>query len=300
MKPPYSDANPQGNLKDSWLDKGWPLTRFLGYRPPPAHPVAARHWSAGADHILPAPVRERHRQRRKEEQERKEGGHAAAEEGEGAQQNGGRRSDDATVVEPAAEKGQQPQKEQPPSLGNRVKHKLWDMWLTLIGCFFGIAFSSLGARAHYLRAHNSPIIVAAFGAEAVLLYAAHEVPLTQPMNVIVGNTVSAILGVCVAKLFGLKPGFKVGNVYGPNWAAASVSLGLSLGVMQLLEVTHPPGGATALLAVTIPQISQMGWWYVPMVLQTSLIMLGWALIVNNVGGRRYPTHWFWKSKWIVI
>lgn len=33
----------------------------------------------------------------------------------------------------------------------------------------------------------------------------------------------------------------------------------------------------------------MGWWYVPMVLQASLIMLGWALVINNVGGRRYPS-----------
>ena len=45
----------------------------------------------------------------------------------------------------------------------------------------------------------------------------------------------------------------------------------------------------ALLAVTISQIAEMGWWYIPMVLQASLIMLGWALVINNVGGRRYPS-----------
>lgn len=38
------------------------------------------------------------------------------------------------------------------------------------------------------------------------------------MNVIFGNTLSAILGTCVAKLFDLHPGFKVGDVYGVNWA----------------------------------------------------------------------------------
>ena len=53
--------------------------------------------------------------------------------------------------------------------------------------------------------------------------------------------------------------------------------------------SHPPGGAVALLAVTISQIAEMGWWYIPMVLQASLIMLGWALLINNVGGRRYPS-----------
>lgn len=88
------------------------------------------------------------------------------------------------------------------------------------------------------------------------------------MNVIFGNTISAVLGVCVAKLFELQRGFKIGGVYEPNWEcvlvlvflccsirsshtvglidrllwrgahrAASVSLALALLVMQLLEIT---------------------------------------------------------------
>ncbi|TKA57647.1 hypothetical protein B0A53_00796 [Rhodotorula sp. CCFEE 5036] len=294
MGQPYSNADPDRNLKDKWLDKGWPLTRFLGYRPPPADPVAARHWAAGMDHVLPAPLRERHRKRRREEQLRKEG------TGEGAQ-NGHSRAAAADLLEGGLKRPSKEGKlEEVPSLGSRVKHKLWDMWLTLLGCFFGIAFSALSARSNYLRDHDSPLIVAAFGAEAVLLYAAHDSPLVQPMNVIFGNTISAVLGVCVAKLFELQRGFKIGGVYEPNWEAASVSLALALLVMQLLEITHPPGGAVALLAVTISQIAEMGWWYIPMVLQASLIMLGWALLINNVGGRRYPNQWFWKSRWIII
>lgn len=106
------------------------------------------------------------------------------------------RSEDGTVVEGPptdhghAEKGRQDDDgEAEPSLRQKVKHKAWEMWLTLLGCFGGIAFCCLsmpgtaahipneqelrrklaGARAHYLRVHNSPIIVAAFGAEAVLL-----------------------------------------------------------------------------------------------------------------------------------
>lgn len=133
MGQPYSNADPDGNLKDKWLDKGWPLTRFLGYRPPPADPVAARHWAAGMDHILPAPLRERHRKRRREEQLRKEGAGGRV----GGTPNG---QQTAAAAEKGAIKG--PSKEEP-SLGTRVKHKLWDMWLTLLGCFFGIAFSAL-------------------------------------------------------------------------------------------------------------------------------------------------------------
>ncbi|BGP00773.1 hpp family protein [Rhodotorula toruloides] len=291
-----SHADPAHSTKDSWLDRGWPLTRFLGYRPPPPHPHAAKDVSSHADHFLPTPMREKRRAKAQDKYERE---HGMVDEG------GMRRSESGTVVGSpdgsAAEKGKgQSEEQKQPSVGEKVRAKLWNMLLTLFGCFFGIAFGALGGRAPYIRRHNGPIIPAAFGAEAVLLYAAHSSPLTQPRNVIFGNTISAILGVCVAKLFLLHPGFKVGDAFGINWAACAISLALSLGVMQLLEITHPPGGATALLAVSVPQVSGMGWWYVPQILQTSLILLGWAMIMNNLGGRRYPNEWWWKSKWVVI
>lgn len=121
---------------------------------------------------------------------------------------------------------------------DKLKHKLWDMFLTLIGSFFGTVFLALGSslpssslppppnsptsrtasRALYLSRHNAPIVIGSFGAEGVLLYAAHDSPLTQPRNVVFGNTISAVLGVCVAKLFSKLEGFMVGEVFGVNWA----------------------------------------------------------------------------------
>ncbi|GAA5937518.1 hypothetical protein JCM10213_007264 [Rhodosporidiobolus nylandii] len=272
--PPPSAADPSHSSKDSLLDRLWPLSRFVGYRPPPPPPGADQGKASWADHVLPAPLREKRR--------RKQGGEERL-HSEGDEEQG--------------EKGEQ-QKE--PPLSKKVREKMWDMWLTLLGSFFGCAFLALLARAPFLNSRSAPLVIGSFGAEGVLLYAAHTTPLTQPRCVILGNTVSAILGVCVAKLFGKIDGFQVGDIYGTNWAAASVSLALALFVMQLLEVTHPPGGATALLAVTIPQISKLGWWYVPDILVSSLIMLGWALIINNIGGRRYPAQWGWPKKHILV
>ncbi|KAG0665602.1 hypothetical protein C6P46_006385 [Rhodotorula mucilaginosa] len=298
MGQPYSNADPDRNLKDKWLDKGWPLTRFLGYRPPPADPVAARHWAAGMDHILPAPLRERHRKRRREEQLRKEG------TGEGAQ-NGHSRAAAADLLEGGLKGPSKEGKlEEVPSLGSRLSPTPLCL-LAESSCvrtggahreFLFVRPTWTGARSNYLRDHDSPLIVAAFGAEAVLLcvpvasvsaHLANRLTRTFPAMADTQHTTllsfnHAVLGVCVAKLFELQPGFKIGGV------AASVSLALALLVMQLFEITHPPGGAVALLAVTISQIAEMGWWYIPMVLQASLIMLGWALLINNVGGRRYP------------
>ncbi|GAA6056587.1 hypothetical protein JCM3770_006654 [Rhodotorula araucariae] len=277
--PPKSTADPSSSTKDSWLDKGWPLTRFVGYRPPPP-PTNQQATTVGhhtAEKVLPAPLRERQRERR-------------ASGGSGDSLREGHDEPD-----PSIEDGTHG-----PSLHKRAGEKLWDMFLTLIGCFGGITFVALSSRSPAFAGRNAPLVVGSFGAEAVLLYAAHTSPLTQPRCVIVGNTLSAILGICVAKLFLLLPNFTVGEIFGVNWAAAACSLALSLAVMQLLEITHPPGGATALLAVTLPQIAKLSWWYVPLVLESSLIMLAWALVVNNLGGRRYPTEWWWKSRWVVL
>ena len=43
----------------------------------------------------------------------------------------------------------------------------------------------------------------------------------------------------------------------------------------------------------------MSWNYLPFVLASSLIMLGWACIINTLGRRRYPIYWWSPSShWI--
>lgn len=51
-------------------------------------------------------------------------------------------------------------------------------------------------------------------------------------------------------------------------------------------------GATGLNAAVLPDIVSLSWRYLPTVLASSLIMLGWALIINNLGRRRYPIFWW--------
>lgn len=36
----------------------------------------------------------------------------------------------------------------------------------------------------------------------------------------------------------------------------------------------------------------MSWRFIYIVLISALLMFGWALIINNIGRRRYPTYWF--------
>jgi CBS-domain-containing membrane protein len=50
-------------------------------------------------------------------------------------------------------------------------------------------------------------------------------------------------------------------------------------------------GATALLAATNIQVRNLGWYYLPVILLSSALVLTIALVLNNIQ-RRYPTFWF--------
>ena len=128
------------------------------------------------------------------------------------------------------------------------------------------------------------MLVASFGASAVLLFAAPASPLAQPRNLVVGNTLSALAGVCVAQAFGAAL----------PWLAPALAVGLAIFLMCLAGVTHPPGGAFALIAVIGgPVVRAQAFLYALLpALSGSLVLLVVALLCNNVHpARQYPLRW---------
>jgi CBS-domain-containing membrane protein len=65
--------------------------------------------------------------------------------------------------------------------------------------------------------------------------------------------------------------------------------------MQLTHTLHPPGGATALIAVIgSGELHSLGWSYAFFPVATGcLLMLLIAVLINNLARhRRYPLHWW--------
>ncbi|MGD9975385.1 MAG: HPP family protein [Desulfatirhabdiaceae bacterium] len=151
-----------------------------------------------------------------------------------------------------------------------------------IGSFLGLAVVSL-LHFQLLDPVGHVMIIGSFGASAVLIYGAIRSPLAQPRNLIGGHVLSAIVGVTAFQIMG-----------GQLWLAASVAVSLGIVVMHLTKTLHPPGGATALIAVIGgDSVHNLGYWYVLMPTALgAVIMLIIALIVNNISGnRRYPEFW---------
>jgi hypothetical protein len=98
--------------------------------------------------------------------------------------------------------------------------------------------------------------------------------------------VSALVGIVVCKLFALSPHFE-----SVRWLGASLACALATAAMALTGTVHPPAGATALMAVLDRDVSALGWFlFLPLLLGCAL-MLGVALLVNNVQ-RRFPYYWW--------
>lgn len=159
-----------------------------------------------------------------------------------------------------------------------------------IGSFLGI-FSVAYINYDILNDSDLSLIIGSFGASAVLIYGAVNSPLAQPRNLIGGHILSAIVGVLSFKLLGE-------NI----WFASAFSVATSILIMQLTLTLHPPGGATALIAVIgSEQIHELGFLYVFIPVTTgAFILLVIAFIVNNIpkhreypiGFKKYNKKWF--------
>ncbi|EGP84873.1 uncharacterized protein MYCGRDRAFT_110329 [Zymoseptoria tritici IPO323] len=163
--------------------------------------------------------------------------------------------------------------------------------VTFLATIAGLCLvAGIGQYAPGIKQWNPPVIIASLGASAVLDFNTIKSPLAQPRNAVVGNTLSAIMGVCAAKLFQLNSSFN-----DIQWVSGAVGCAMASLVMSATNTIHPPGGATAVLASTQMNAIAMGWMFVPIVLLDSVLMQIVALIFNNCF-RQYPVYWWTGSK----
>lgn len=164
---------------------------------------------------------------------------------------------------------------------------------SFIGAFCGMSVLQLVfGKAHYFIERNVPSIIASYGASAVLIYGDINAPLAQPRALLGGHFLGALTGICITKLFLHLPTEARYNQL--EWLAGSLSVATSIVLMQITRTTHPPAGATAIMAAVNLQVRNLGWYYLPVVLLSSTLALVVALILNNVQ-RRYPVFWFYPT-----
>lgn len=176
---------------------------------------------------------------------------------------------------------------------------LTDSLRSFLGSLLGIL---LCASIHYSLTMQPPqaipFVLGSNGATAVLIYGLPSLKASQPRAVILGNLLSAIVGVAIRMLIVEVPGCGECQAI-----AAALAVSASLLVMHATGTVHPPGGAAALIAVTGEAYTQLGFTFVLVpVLASSMVLVAVGLVVNNAfaltgkeaeeGRGGYPLAWF--------
>lgn len=89
------------------------------------------------------------------------------------------------------------------------------------------------------------MLMAPFGATAVLVFGVSDSPLAQPKNVILGHLITSFIGVFFYQFIEVSP------------FSLAIATGLGVSVMLLTKTTHPPAGANPLLIM----LSGQGWFF---------------------------------------
>jgi CBS-domain-containing membrane protein len=161
---------------------------------------------------------------------------------------------------------------------------LAEIFWSWLGAFLGITVVSSLHFKIMLVSTDLEMLIGSFGASAVLIYGAIKSPLAQPRNLIGGHVISALIGVACYQLLGATS----------PWLASSLAVATAIAAMQITKTLHPPGGATALIAVIgSERVHDLGFLYAIMPVGVgALILLIVALLVNNIPkNRSYPDFW---------
>ncbi|HBV76680.1 MULTISPECIES: HPP family protein [Vibrio] len=118
------------------------------------------------------------------------------------------------------------------------------------------------------------MLMAPFGATAVLVFGLPDSPLAQPKNVILGHLVTAIIGVAFVQLIGVTP------------ITLAIATGLGVSAMLITKTTHPPAGANPLLIM----LSGQSWGFL-----VTPVLLG-AIIIVLMGRAMQKGHKVWSFR----
>ena len=119
-------------------------------------------------------------------------------------------------------------------------------------------------------------LIASFGSSMVLLYGYPESPFAEPKNIFFGHLLTSIVGIVFVYF-----------VHLPIFVTIPLAVGFGVGLMILLNVTHPPAGGNPIIVI-IGSVS-IDYLINPIIIG-SLIILFFGVVLNRlILKKKYPS-----------
>ena len=139
-------------------------------------------------------------------------------------------------------------------------------------------FSTFTIGVLSLLTYKTPyglFLIASFGSTMVLLYGYPESPFAKPKNIFFGHLLTAFVGV-----------FFVNYVPLPIYLIIPLAVGAGVGLMIILNVTHPPAGGNPIIVI----MGSVSFEYlISPVISGSIIVIVFGVILNKfIAKRKYP------------
>ena len=139
-------------------------------------------------------------------------------------------------------------------------------------------FSTFTIGVLSLLTYKTPyglFLIASFGSTMVLLYGYPESPFAKPKNIFFGHLLTAFVGV-----------FFVNYVPLPIYVIIPLAVGAGVGLMIMLNVTHPPAGGNPIIVI----LGSVSFEYlISPVISGSIIVIIFGVILNKfIAKRKYP------------
>ena len=146
---------------------------------------------------------------------------------------------------------------------------------------------SIGLIAIIAVVTGTAFVFPSLGATAFLMFYTPSAPASSPRNTMAGQTLAVVMGY-LSLIVTRAPRTGPSGAFEVNWphvVAAMMSLALTVGLMVLLNVEHPPAASTTLLIAlgALQDIAQL-----VLLLAAVALLIGQAIVINRLAGVRYP------------
>ena len=148
----------------------------------------------------------------------------------------------------------------------------------LLKALYATVFSTITIGVLTLLTYKTSygvFLIASFGSSMVLLYGYPESPFAQPKNIFFGHLLTAVVGIFCLYLLPL-----------PNYILIPIAVGFGVGLMILLNVTHPPAGGNPIIVI----IGSVSLDYIinPIILGTIIVLIFGIIINRFILRKNYP------------